>query len=441
MELLNSIGLTIIAFVFVLGVMIFVHELGHYLMAKYLGIRVEVFSLGFGPRLFGFRRGPTDYRVSAIPLGGFVKMAGENYDEALTGEPDEFLSRPKLQRFWVAVAGPLMNLGLAVVLLSVNYMVGIQVPAYLYKPAVIGKIEAGSPAAQAGLKLGDKIVAINGKETPTWQSMDFEIGTNPNVALNLAIEREGKRLETKVVTSTTRRMEVGTIGVGPFIPYLISQVTPGSPAEQAGLQPGDRIIQVKSRDQVAFWFYDIPELISSRKGEPLDFQVERNSQVFSKTIVPIDMEGKVRIGIEVEPSFTEKYSFFKAVAKSARQNYEMTLLTFNIVGKIITGRTSLRSMSGPIEIARFSGEAASLGILHLMRLMALISLQLGIFNLLPIPILDGGVIALLALEGLIRRDLSLAAKERIAQIGFIFLIVLMGIVLFNDLSKNLPILE
>lgn len=441
MEFLSSVGLSILAFLFVLGVMIFVHELGHYLMARYLGIRVEVFSLGFGPRLLGFRRGATDYRVSALPLGGYVKMAGESYDEELTGTPDEFLSRPKLQRFWVAVAGPLMNLGLAVLLLSVNYMVGIQVPSYLRGPAFIGKIDKDSPAAQAGLQRKDTILAIDGEATPTWQSAELTIGTSPNRTLTLTLERDGRQLESKVTTSVKKRMAVGTIGIHPFIPYRISQVVPGSPAAQAGLEPGDEIVQVKSSDRIAFGFDDIPRVISSQEGQPLEFDIRRNNQVFRKTIAPTLMGEHVRIGIVVNPYVTEKYGFFEAMAQSVRRNYELTGWTLDIVGKIISGRTSLRALSGPIEIARFSGQAASMGIVPLMGLMALISLNLGILNLLPIPVLDGGMIALLVLEGLIRRDLSLHVKERISQVGFIFLILLMGIVLFNDLSKNLPIFE
>lgn len=441
MELLQLFGLSVLAFIFVLGVMIFVHELGHCLMAKRLGIRVEVFSLGFGPRLAGFKRGETEYRVSLIPLGGYVKMAGENYDEELTGASDEFMSRPKRHRFLVAVAGPVMNLALAVVLLSASYMVGIRIPSFLAEPPVIGKIEENSPAARTGLRIHDRIAAIDGEETPTWQKVEFLVGTSPNQTLLLTLERDGQLLKKEIRTEAEERSELGTIGAGPFVPYIISRVEPGSPAEQAGLQAGDRILRVEGGGRAAFGFADIPELIKSQKGNPLQFEVKRGAELFRRAIAPVQMDDQVRIGIVVDPLVTEKYGFFEAVGKSVRRNYELTLLTFTIVGKLLTGKASLRTMSGPIDIARFSGAAASAGLTPLMGLMALISLQLGILNLFPIPILDGGVITLLALEALMGRDLSMGVKERIAQIGFIFLVLLMGIVLFNDLSKNLPILK
>ena len=444
MDLLNSIGLSIIAFIFVLGIMIFVHELGHYAMAKYLGIRVEVFSLGFGLRLIGFRWGATDYRISILPLGGYVKMAGESYEDELTGASEEFLSRPKLHRFAVAVAGPLMNLALAVTLFSTTYILGIQVPSYSRQPAVIDRIEEGSPAEKAGLKLRDKIVAIDGEATPTWQSVEFGIATSPNQPLTLTVEREGRLISKEVVPSATKRRKIGTIGVAPFLSYILSKIEPGSPAAQAGLRPGDEILQVKGSHRTAFGGASIPELISASEGQALEFRVRRKGQILARSITPIRMGQAVRIGIvmEVKATYvTEKYGLSEAVAKSIKRNYELTLLIFSIVGKIISGHTSLQALSGPIEIAHFSGKAAAMGAVPLMELMALISLNLGILNLFPIPILDGGVIALLVFEGLRGRDLSVGVKERISQMGFVLLILLMAIVIYNDLSKNLPIFE
>ena len=219
MDLISSVGTSLIAFVFVLGVMIFVHELGHYGVAKLLGIRVEVFSLGFGPRILGFTRGNTDYRVSLLPLGGYVKMAGENYDEDLTGSEDEFLSRPKLHRFAVAVAGPVMNILLAWILLAVNYTAGVEVAAYRGQPAVIGVIAPDSPAARAGVQLNDRIVRIDGEPTPAWQQVELAIGISPNQTLRLSLEREdGSLVDKEVTTATQGTSEMGTIGAGPWVP-------------------------------------------------------------------------------------------------------------------------------------------------------------------------------------------------------------------------------
>lgn len=443
MALLNSIGLSILAFVFVLGVMIFIHELGHYLVAKLQGIRVEVFSLGFGRRLFGFQRGETDYRISLLPLGGYVKMAGENYDEDLTGSPDEFLSRPKYQRFLVAIAGPAMNLGLALGLVMVVFVVGTPVARYAQEAAVIGEIQENSPAAQAGLQIGDKIVSIDGSSTPTWRDVEIIIATSPNQRLVLSVERDGQIVQEEVTATVLDQQEIGTIGVSPFVPYKIEEIEDGSPADQAGLEPGDEIVEVSYQGKTARGFLLSAELISSSQGEPLHFLVRRGDQTFEKTIAPVQMDGNYRIGTRTAfpPTVIEKYGPWEAFEKSIERNFRLTMITFDILGRIVTGRMSLRAMSGPIEIARFSGVAAAAGIVQLLNFMAFVSLQLGILNLMPIPILDGGVIALLAVEGLRGRDLSMRVKERIFQAGFLFLILLMGIVIFNDIVKNLPILD
>ena len=443
MSIANSIFLSIAAFVFVLGVMIFVHELGHYLVAKFLGIRVEVFSLGFGRRLIGFRRGDTDYRISLLPLGGYVKMSGENYDEELSGDGDEFLSRPKIQRFAVAIAGPAMNLALAVILLTINFMFGVPVARYLNEPAMIGGVAPDSPAEEVGLQPRDTIVAIDGAATPTWQDVELGIGTSPNQELVLTIDRQGRSVDQKVMTSVAQHIEIGTIGVLPVTPYVIEEIEKESPAAQAGLRPGDEIINVTEGDRSALGFSASAQLISSSEGRALDFTVRRIGEVFEVTITPALMDERWRIGTMVAgPGFElEKYGFMGAVNKSIERNYRLTVLTFQVLGKIFSGRTSLRVMSGPIEIARFSGMAASMGVLQLLNFMALVSLNLGILNLMPIPILDGGVIALLVVETIMRRDLSIRVKERIFQVGFIFLMLLMGIVIFNDVAKNLPILD
>ena len=445
MDLISSVGTSLIAFVFVLGVMIFVHEFGHYAVAKFLGIRVEVFSLGFGPRILGFTRGETDYRVSLLPLGGYVKMAGETYDEELTGSEDEFLSRPKLHRFAVAVAGPVMNILLAWLLLAVNYTAGVEVAAYRSQPAVIGVILPDSPAERAGVQLNDRIASIDGEPTPAWQQVELAIGTSPNQTLRLGLEREdGSRVDKEVTTTTQGTSEMGTIGAGPSFPWSIEGVSPASPAAEADLREGDAILYVDSDGKRANGFYEIPPFVESREGQPLLFTILRQEQILKKTITPVKMGDTVRIGIkgkELVELAIERYGPLEAMVRSFQRNVQITALTFYIVGKIVTGRASLKTMSGPIEIARYSGAAASSGLLHLMGFMALVSLQLGIFNLFPIPILDGGVIAMLAVEGLIGRDISLPVKERIFQVGFIFLVLLMGVVIFNDISKNLPFFD
>lgn len=441
MDTINLLGWTVGSFVLVLGIMIFIHELGHYLMAKFLGIRVEVFSLGFGPRLFGFRKGDTDYRISLLPLGGFVKMTGENFGEELNGSADEFLSRPKLHRFAVAFAGPAMNIILAVVLLTVNYMAGVRVPVYLSEAPIVGHVVANSPAALAGVEEGDRILSLGGKETSTWEDVQLIAATSPGQELPVTFLRGEDSFSRFVTVKEDEASGTGSIGVSPPVFNVITSVSQG-PAANAGLRPGDAITQVSSDGRVETNLAGILEVISGSEGKPVDFTILRDRSTFQTVVQPTLIEGSVRIGITLGelPLFeakTERYGLFNAFGRSVERNYQLTLLTFNVVGKLVSGKTSIKMMSGPIEIAKFSGQAASQGFAALIGFMALISLQLGIFNLFPIPILDGGVIALLFIEGLLGRDLSLQVKERIFQVGFIFLIVLMSIVIFNDISKNI----
>jgi regulator of sigma E protease len=440
LETLNFLSWTVFSFILVLGIMIFVHELGHHLMAKFLKIRVDVFSLGFGPRLFGFKKGETDYRVSLLPLGGFVKMAGEHYGDELTGSPDEFLSRPKKHRFAVAIAGPAMNVLLAIVLLTISYMVGIQVPAYLSEAPVIGHVVEDSPAADAGLAAGDLVLSVDSKPTPTWEEFQLSVLTAPGQELPIIVRREEEEFRRIVQVREEEGSGAGFIGVLPPIVTIITSVEEG-PAARAGLRAGDEIQNVVVDGNSATELNQILELISSHEGVPVDFTVLRGEESFVTSVTPERIEDRVRVGIAISQApkveaKLERFGPIEALKRSIQRNYQMSALTLQIVGKLVTGQTSLKMMSGPIEIAKFSGQAASQGFLALTGFMALISLQLGIFNLLPVPILDGGVIALLAVEGIMGRDISLRVKERIFQLGFIFLVLLMSIVILNDISKN-----
>ena len=319
MELLNSIGLSIVAFLVVLGVMIFIHELGHYLMAIYLGIGVETFSLGFGPRLIGFRRGQTDYRISLLPLGGYVKMSGETYDEELTGAEEEFLSRPKLHRFAVTLAGPVMNIGLALVLGTVTYMIGLSMPAYLSEAAQIGRVAEDSAAQEAGLLSNDTIVAIDGDPMPTWREVEIEVVTSPGRSLLFSIDREGILLRKEITPRSAGRQELGTIGVMPYIPYIIDHATPDGPAARAGLLPGDEILDVQAPDGSMAGRKSISDFISARQNQPLLFRIQRGEQILERTIAPVEMDGHIRIGIVFAPAVrTEKFGILRCPAQVGR---------------------------------------------------------------------------------------------------------------------------
>lgn len=441
METIYSVSWTILSFVFVLGIMIFVHELGHCLMAKFLKIRVQVFSLGFGPRLFGFKSGETDYRVSLIPLGGYVRMSGENYDDELQGEEDEFLTRPKSHRLAVAAAGPAMNVLLSLALMAGIFMAGVQVPLYLSESPVIGYIIEGSPADEIGLALGDRILEIDGKAVDTWEDAQLAIATLPSKTIKISYQRDSNTFERIVSLDESETTGAGFLGIMPPLASVITAVQPG-PAEEAGMKPGDIVLRVASDEKEVEDTAEILDLITSSEGSPLLFTIKREQNTLELQIVPEMKDGtpKIGVGISQTPVLetkTEQYGPLKSVWKSAEKNYELTALTFTIIGKLLTGETSLKMMSGPIEIARFSGAAASQGASTLITFMALISLQLGIFNLLPIPVLDGGTIAMIAIETVIGRDLSMQLKERIMQVGFLLLILLMSYVIFNDITKSM----
>src|SRR5262245_4329998 len=240
----SNIGVAII----VLGIIIVIHELGHFLVAKFFKIKVETFSVGFGPRLVGFRKGDLDYRISAFPLGGYVKMAGDSPMETTTGADYEFLSKPKWQRFLVAAAGPAMNMILAVGLIMGLYVYGTDVPEFLIGQAVINVVEPESPADKAGIHPGDQIVAFDGKEKPDWQDVQNTVLTSPGRALPITIEREGKRLDLTLTPERKGREEAGDVGMFPVIRTIVQDVTPNSPASAAGMKPGDEIVRVNGVD-------------------------------------------------------------------------------------------------------------------------------------------------------------------------------------------------
>jgi regulator of sigma E protease len=430
--------ITILAFLVVLGIVIAIHEFGHFAVAKLLRIRVHVFSLGFGPRLVGFQRGGTDYRLSAFPLGGYVKMAGETYDEDRQGTPDEFLSHPKWHRFLVAIAGPCMNILLAIGVFSVSYLEGVRVPRYLKEPAVIGPVTDNSIARRAGLRSGDRVLSIGGNVVRTWEDLEVALSTVPKDALDLLVQRGQEQVRLKLEAPAQGMVEPATLGFKFTIPRtLVAVVLPNSPAERAGLKAGDEIVTVRKGAAVARGYDEGLNLISESKGVPLEFEVRRGTESIRLTMTPMDMEGNAMIGFSPEvPSDFVKYGPLRAVGSAVRRSYEMSALTFKVIGRIFTGSASVKTISGPLEIARISGSAARTGSIRVfIGFLALVSLQLGVFNLLPIPILDGGVIALLVVEGIIGRDLSLGLKEKIVQVGFVFLVLLMGFVIFNDLTK------
>lgn len=430
---MNAFFFNIFAFVIVLGFLIFAHESGHFMFAKLFRVRVLVFSFGFGKRLFGFRKGSTDYRVSLIPLGGYVRMAGDNPEENVPGNPDEFLSKPKWQRFLILVAGPAMNVLIAIAFVAGIAMVGTE--QYIRKP-IATKIEANSPAQRAGLQKGDVIVSVKGEPVEDFDDMKLLIGMNAGTKLPLVYTRNGV---THTTTLTPERREeefgpAGYAGINVGMDPVVGRLVPDSPAEAKGIRAGDRILRANGKPIEGM--QDVVAIADAAPKQPLTLDLARGAQTLTIAIPPTadPKVGQLR-GI-VPPTKILELSLFPALRYSVRENWRMLKIAFAAIGRLFRPEGSVKELSGPVNIARISGEVLRRGWLETIGLMAMISLQLGIMNLLPIPVLDGGHIMILLIEGVARRDLSLRVKERIQQVGFAALAMLMLVVLYNDVIFN-----
>ena len=426
---------TLLAFLFVLGVLVFVHELGHFLVARYHGVRVLTFSLGFGPKILQTKRGDTVYCVSAIPLGGYVKMAGETVEDKREGRADEFLSKTKWQRFQVLIAGPAMNVVLAVAVMTVVLLQGAQVPLFEEGPPVIGSVAEDSPAEEAGILPGDLILTVAGRAVDTWEDLVLAVVERPDREVEVTLRRDGEVRALRVTPVGQGRYNTGDLGVGPeFSPQVLAWSSQATAARDAGIEIGDAIVAVDGRrvDQQS-----LIEAINASAGAPLTLQVRREGVTREIDVAPERVGDAWMIGISfsryevriIEPGL------FEAVALSVEQNLEWSQLIFRTLWGLLTRETPASQLVGPVGIAQLSGDAAQSGWVTLFRLMAMISLNLGILNLLPIPILDGGHITVLAMEGIARRDFSVKLKERMLLAGFVVLMTLMVTVIYNDLTR------
>ncbi|HKS65740.1 MAG TPA: RIP metalloprotease RseP [Candidatus Acidoferrales bacterium] len=438
---MSNLLFDVVAGALVLGFMVLLHEYGHFVAAKMCGVRVDVFSIGFGPRIWGVKRGDTDYRLSALPLGGYVRMAGDNPAEERTGAPYEFLSRPRWQRFIVAIAGPAANILLTFVLFfGVIFFVGMPYAKYTRQPAVVAAVPEHEQAS--GVQRGDRIVSVDGASTPTWDAVYAQIAkAKPDTTLSLTVIRNGNNAGLNVPVGSSRISAESLIGY-PALPPVLDDIQPGYPAANGGLKAGDRVVSVN--DHPIFSWFQLPELIRESDGHPIHFVVQRNGKEVAADVTPKytmnpsngDMTWMIGIGAnpDTEDAF-EREGFFASVRDGAMETVSYIKLIGDVVGGLFRGKLSFRDLAGPVGIVQMSGQAAKRGPLTLIQWMAYISLNLGLLNLLPIPILDGGHVLMLGIEGTLRRDLSIAAKERFVQVGLVFLLGVFAFVMYSDILR------
>jgi len=432
-------------FLILIGVMILIHELGHFWAARFFDVHVETFSFGFGPRLFGFRRGETDYRVSLVFfLGGFVKMAGELPGDESANDPRSFQAKPRWQRLIVVLGGPLMNVVLAVALLTGLYMVKYQKVVDADNGAVIGSVAPATPAAKAGIQEGDRIVKLEGKRNPTWDDIILKEIESASRPMHLTIQRpNGSRFDTTVTPVLDERSGAGTAGWSEKGEVQLGPVSAGMPAQKVGLQPGDLILNAGGHPIHATVRFH--ELIRGSGGKPVTIEFKRNGKPMQVTVQPVwsSADGPARwmIGAIVEPKLnivTSRLPLPDALRESVSENARSAGLIFQVLEGVIQRRISAKLLSGPVGIAQMSGQAAKAGPSAFIAFMAMVSLNLAVVNLMPLPILDGGGIVMLLIEMVMRRDMSMSVKEAVFKVGFVFIMMLVAFVIYNDITKILP---
>ncbi len=454
---MHTFLISTVAFIVLIGLMVLVHEFGHFLVAKLCGVRVERFSIGFPPRLFGFKIGETDYCISATPLGGYVKMTGENMPgenmqmegadqdliEAQKEDPGALTSHPRWQRILIAVAGPVANFVLALVLMFVYYGWINEVPVVQVKSPTVDWVVPGTAAAQAGMQPGDVIERFAGIKDPSWNQVFLQIKINANEQVPVVVDRDNKTVDLSLQVPASaksdnfdlsdagilRRTQPGPIGV--------ADVLSGSPAAGAGLRPGDAIESVDG-----LHLHSVESLVAflqAGEGKPVSVVIERNGKALPPvTIKPKQIQGgwKLGFGGALPAMHQAPLPLAEAMAHSTKFLSNNTFFVIEVVKRMFEHKVSVRQLSGPVGIAHMAGEAAEAhGWYPKFFLAAVISLQLGILNLLPFPILDGGMILFLLIESVLRHDINLNVKERIYQAAFVVLVVFFAFIIFNDVSR------
>ncbi len=453
MEVITPYVLGLVRFVVVIGILILVHELGHFFVARWTGVGVERFSIGFGPVLLRWRGRETEYVLSAIPMGGYVKMMGEENPLEGGGGPvndpaKSFALKALWARFLIVFAGPAMNLVLAAVIFAV-VLAALGRPVW---PAKIGKVTDNSAAAAAGLRLGDTIVAVDGRAVAYWEDVDHAVAGSAGRPLDLRIRRDATDL---TVTVTPRRhsapdpvfrepRDTWDIGAGPEGLPVITSVSPRSPADKAKLKSGDVVVMVA--DQPLHSPDDLLEAIRSRPNTSFVMTVEREGKRLTLTVTPEPVKersatgdevivGKIQAGLGLKPDRFEPYGPLAAAYYGTLRTWDMTALTAKGLWKLVSRQIELSNIGGPIQIATETTRQANEGLVSVAIFVAVISVNLAVLNLLPIPMLDGGHLLFFVIEAVLGRPLSLRKREVAQQVGFVLLMVIMVFALYNDLTR------
>ena len=439
----------------VLGIMVLVHEFGHFAAAKLCGVRVEQFAIGFGKRLFGFMHNGTEYRLNLLPLGGYVKMAGEmgptGEDQVLTSDPGELQNHPRWQRTIIALAGPVANFILAFVLMTGVYMAHNEVMEFYSRVAVADYVAQGSQVAKTGMRIGDTLVHFDKLENPAWEDAEVQAHLTLNHTTPFSYVHDGHRVDTQIFVENKGREddfdleELGLVPVEQNGPVEVGSVAayPNMPAARAGLKAGDSIVAIDAVHPHSV--QTVRAYLKDTGGKPAVLEIGRGGQTVQSTITPQLGDGPsgkmYQLGLDVQPPPTvvQHYGVVKAAEESWKFNKKNSLTIKDVLGRLFTRQVSVKSLSSPIGIGVQVHEAFDApGWMPIIGTMALISLNLGIFNLLPIPILDGGMILFLAIESLIRRDLNQQLKERVYQVAFVCIVLFAAVVIFNDITKLMP---
>lgn len=443
-----------VAFIVLIAIMVVVHEFGHFVVAKLFKVRVEAFSFGFGPRLFGFKYGDTDYKVSLFPLGGYVKMAGENFGElsdAASGEatvapvddPGALTSHPRWQQMLIGLAGPTANFVLAFVLMVFYYSWINEVPKVEVKSPTVEWVVPDSPAARAGMQPGDVIQQFAGADRPDWERIFERVTLNSDQTVPVAVTRRGSTVQMSLhipASAKSDDFDINDMGIAPQLTYGpvgVKEVTASTPADRAGLRPGDGIQSVDGLP-----VHTVTTLLAymqDGKGKALSLVVVRNGVTLAPIVAyPTKIDGGWKLGFTpVQTPFrNDPLPIGKALTKSREFCADKGLMVFEVLGGLFTHKVGMSQLAGPVGIARIAGQVAEMKSLGAMFTLAgMISINLGILNLMPFPILDGGMISILLIESTIRREISIVWKERIYQAAFVALMVLLVFITFNDVAK------